>query len=376
MKKERVVVVSLLAGIAILAVASFIQGSLADMAQPPARSARVATKGVVVSEANPGNRSYQLPVYGKLQAFNRVELFAEVTGVLQRTNPAFLEGTTFREGQTLLRVEDSEAKASLMSQRSNYLNTLTQVLPDIKLDYPALFEEWQAYLAAIDVDRATPAPPRVNDAQAKIFLTSRGVFSAYHNLKSSEERLGKYHIRAPFNGVVTSSSIRPGTLVRVGQPLGVFIDPRLFEIEVSVSVRFLDFLEVGDSVLLTSPDIDGNWIGIVDRVNRGLDANSQTVKAYIRVKGEGLREGMYLNGTVRGVTLTDVEILPRRLLVDNNHIWTVNPADSTLVKSMIEIVEYAESDVIIRGLEKGDWHLSEVAPGVFQGLKVTVTKRP
>ncbi len=375
MKKERVALISIISGLVILAGAFFIQKALAGMAQTPERKSRTAVKGVIVAEADPDQRAFELPVYGKLKAFHRIELYAEVTGVLQRTNPAFLEGTQFKEGQTLLRIEDSEAKAALMSQRSNYINTLTQVLPDLKLDYPHVFDEWQAYLASIDVDRSTPAPPSVDNAQVKIFLTSRGVFSAYHNLKSTEERLSKYHIRAPFNGVVTSSSIRPGTLVRVGQPLGVFIDPSLFEMEVSVSIRFLDFLEPGDTVRLESPDIEGEWLGIVDRINKGLDANSQTVKAYIDVRGNRLREGMYLNGVVSGVKLDNVEIIPRRLLVDNDHLWTVDQTDSTLIKKPIEIVEYTESNVLIRGLEEGEWYLSQVAPGVFQGMKVTVSKR-
>ncbi|KAB2808692.1 efflux RND transporter periplasmic adaptor subunit [Phaeocystidibacter luteus] len=374
MKIERVVVLSILGSIAVLAVAMFISSQLSAQAQPPKRGGAKITKSVIIGEASPGKTSFELPVYGKAEAYNRIELYAEVTGVLQSTNPAFLEGNRFTQGQTLLRIEDSEAKAALMSQRSNYINTLTQVLPDLKLDYADIFQEWQAYLANIEVDKATPAPPTVENAQAKIFLTSRGVFAAYHNLKSTEERLSKYHVRAPFNGVVTQSSIRPGTLVRAGQPLGVFIDPTSFEVEVSISLRYLDFLNEGNEVTLTSPDIEGEWKGSIIRINKGVDATSQTVKAYIGVKANNLREGMYLNGTLQGVELDDVSKVSRRFIIDNNHIWTVNPTDSTLVKKEIEIIEYTDQDALIRGLDQGDWFVNQVAPGAFQGMKVNVTQ--
>lgn len=373
MKKERVILVSIIAGIAVLGVGKLIQNSLASLATTPARNTTHAAKNAVVEEASLGTVNFELPVYGKTEALRRVELFAEVTGVLQHTSPEFLEGNSFNQGQTLLRIEDSEANAALMSQRSSYINTLTQVLPDLKLDYPSIFDAWQEYLANLDVNTSTPAPPSVSDSQAKIFLTSRGVYASYHNLKSTEERLSKYHIRAPFKGVVTASSIRPGTLVRVGQPMGTFIDPSLFEVEISIALRYLDFISEGNSVLLTSPDLSGEWTGKIARINKGIDPSSQTVKAYIQVSGSSLKEGMYLNGTLTGVAIDSALSVSRRLIFDNNHMWTVNPEDSTLVKSKVDIVEYAEEYAIIKGLENGAWYLSIPASGAYQGMKVNVS---
>lgn len=369
MKEKNILILrSIIGGIVILVVAFALSGVLAGQAKAPQRNHASGSKSVMVASANPGTVNFELPVYGKAEAYQRIELFAEVTGVLQNTQPAFLEGTHFSSGQTLLRIEDSEAKAALMSQRSNYINTLTQVLPDLKLDYPSIFADWQNYLASIDVDRSTPPPPNVDDAQAKIFLTSRNVFSSYHNLKSTEERLSKYNIKAPFNGVVTASLIRPGTLVRVGQPLGTFIDPAVYEIEVSVSLRFLDMLKEGNHVTLTSPDVSGEWDGVIDRINKSLDANSQTVKAYIRVKGNTIREGMYLTGIIRGISIDSASSIPRRLIVDNNHIWTV--VDSTLNKRPVEIVEFTEYEAIVRGLNAGEIFVTEAVPGAFTGMSV------
>lgn len=373
MKKETIIIRSLIGAAAIVAVSVMISRFLASQAEPPARRSSAPIKGVLVAEAQPETLPFQLPVYGKIQAYERIELFAEVSGVLQSTRTPFLEGNSFSTGQTLLRIEDSEATASVMSQRSNYVNTLTQILPDLKIDYPSLFEEWSNYLRSIDVDENTPAPPHVEDAQAKIFLTSRGVFSAYHNLKSSEERLAKYHIRAPFSGVVTASSIRPGTLVRIGQPLGTFINPSIFELEISVSLSYLDLLQTGNKVQLTSPDIPGEWEGIINRINRGIDANSQTVKAYIRVSGSNLREGMYLNGILSGVDLQNVVSLPRRLIFDNHHIWTVR--DSSMFKRSVEVVEFTENDALVRGLESGELYVTEPVPGAFTGMPVTYTQK-
>lgn len=372
MNKNVILTRSLIGAVLILVVAFMISGKLADQAAPPAKNGAHLIKGVVVTQANPTNTPFRLPVYGKIAAYERIELYAEVGGVLENTHPAFLEGNSFSKGQTLLKMENSEAMATTMSMRSNYINTLTQVLPDLKLDYPDLFEEWQNYLVSIDVDQNTPAPPTVSNPQAKIFLTSKGVFSAYHSLKSSEERLSKYHIRAPFDGVVTASNIRPGTLVRIGQPMGTFINPTEYELEISLSLQYLPLLEVGNVVLLHSPDIEGEWKATINRINKGIDASSQTVKAYLRLRGSNLREGMYLNGVLEGVELENVIAIPRRLIFDNNNIWTV--VDSTLMKTPITVVEYSGDTALIRGLDNKELYTTEPVPGGFSGMPVTYSE--
>lgn len=364
---------SIIGAILIIAASFGISTFLAKQAEPPVKKNNRALKGVFVQKSTPENTAFKLPVYGKIKAFERIELFAEVSGILQPTTTPFLEGTSFQAGQILLHIENSEAQAALMSQKSNYVNALTQVLPDLKLDYPNLFDAWYTYLSSLDLNQSTPEPPMVNNAQAKIFLTSKGVYSAYHNLKSSEERFKKYSIKAPFKGVVTQSLIRPGTLVRMGQPLGTFINPDVFELEVSISVGYLALLEEGNKVVLHSPDIDGEWIGTVRRINRGIDPNSQTVKAYIQVKGSDLREGMYLNGELKGMELENVVSINRRLIFDNNHIWTVQ--DSALQKHAIDIVEYSDDNALVRGLDSNILIVTEPVLGGYTGMPVTYSEK-
>ncbi len=380
MKKERVIFVSILGGIAVIVASVAISNLLSSMAEAPRRGGNRPARGVVVSAASPEAVPYQVEVYGQARAFNRVEMFAEVSGVLQRTQPPFLEGESFRAGQTLFRMEDSEARASLMSQRSNYINTLTQVLPDLKIDYPDMYSEWEEYLLGLDVNRTTPSYPEITESKARIFLTSRGVISAYHNLKSAEERLSKYHLEAPFNGVVTQSSIRPGTLVRVGQPLGTFIDPNSFEIEVSVSANELSYIEIGDTVHLHSPDFEGEVVAQIKRINSQIDASTQSVKVFLNVDRETsefpIQEGMYLSGIIKGENLENVVRVPRRLITaegENSSLWVVSQSDSTTMRREVQVKGYIDDDALVTGLNNGQWYIAQVAPGLLAGEKVNVS---
>ena len=55
--------------------------------------------------------------------------------------------------------------------------------------------------------------------------------SNYYGVKSAEERLNKYKITAPFDGVISTSFVENGTMARAGLILGEFINSDSFEIE-------------------------------------------------------------------------------------------------------------------------------------------------
>jgi multidrug efflux pump subunit AcrA (membrane-fusion protein) len=318
--------------------------------------------------------SFTLPVYGKLNAHDRIQIFAEVNGILQPTNKKFLEGVTYAKGERLLQIDKTEAMANLMAQRSNYLNSISGVLPDLKIDYPKDFSDWQNYLENLDIESSAPAPPKASSKKSDLYLTARGVYSSYYNLKSAEARLDKYEIRAPFAGVVVQSNIRQGTLVRPGQLLGEFISAGRYELETSISLRFVPFINVGNTVNLKSADVPGVWQGKIERINEVIDEATQTVKVYIEVTGSDLREGMYLEGSLEGLQIEDAFAVSRRFLVDNNHLFVVKQ-DSILQKTAVEIVEYTEDQAIVRGLTTGTDIVVEVLPGATSGTVVRQNKQ-
>lgn len=372
--KNRQIIISAIGGTSILIVALLLGGVFSSAKKPPARTTEKARKTVITRIVENGAVQFQLPVYGKLLAHDRIQIYAEVNGILQETGKKFLEGVSYTRGELLMRIDNTEAMANLMAQRSNYLNAITGVLPDLKLDYPEDYKAWLDYLENLDINRSVIAPPNASYKKAELYLTSRGVYTSYFNLKSAEARLDKYEIRAPFNGVVTNSAIRPGTLVRPGQLLGEFISAGNYELETAISIRFLPFVKIGNTVQLESADIPGVWEGRISRINKKIDEATQTVKIYIEVNSSDLREGMYLQGMLAGIEVQNAFAIPRRLLVDNDHVFVVQQ-DSLLEKTRVNIIEYTDEDAIVSGLNDGAKLVYEVIPGAFSGMIVSVQEK-
>ena len=312
--------------------------------------------------------SSSVPVTGKLEAKNKIEIYAEVSGVMLSGSKEFKEGSYFNKGEVLIQLDDSEARLNLLAQKSNVLNQITQILPEIKIDYSESASEWIDYVDNFDIQAPLPALPEPRNEQEKYFFAAQNVYNIYYSIKSAESRIAKYTIRAPYNGVLTEATINPGTLVRTGQKIGEFINPNTYEMEVAVSLKESDFVKVGDEVLLQSADINGEWTGRIIRIGNKIDPNTQTLKAYLQVSGQGLKEGMYLKGNINADVINNALEIPRKLLVNDRELFVVQ--DSLMVTRAVEIVKINDETAIIRGLKDGTKIISETVAGAYDGMKV------
>ncbi|WP_299670627.1 HlyD family efflux transporter periplasmic adaptor subunit [uncultured Polaribacter sp.] len=315
-----------------------------------------------------------LSASGNLTAKNKIDIFSEVQGVLRPSRKAFKAGTNYYRGEVLLSINSDEFYASLQSQKSNLYNLITSIMPDIRLDYPNEFEKWEAYLKSFDINKTTPKLPEFTTDKEKYFISGRGILTAYYNVKNVEVRYSKHRIRAPFSGILTEALVSPGTLVRVGQKLGEFIDPSIYEMEVSINSEFADLLKVGNAVALSNLEKSKQYIGNVVRVNGRVDQVSQTIKAFIDVKSSDLKEGMFLEADLVAKSESDAIEISRKLLVDNTAVYTVKN-DSILSLVNVTPVYFGAENVVIRGLNNNDKILTQTLPGAFDGMIVKINKK-
>ncbi|MAW97213.1 MULTISPECIES: HlyD family efflux transporter periplasmic adaptor subunit [unclassified Leeuwenhoekiella] len=329
-----------------------------------------AIKTVFVEEVANTTVPIIIPANGNLVAKNRLELYAEVQGLFRSSAHDFKVGQQYRQGETLLNLDASEHYASVQAAKSELYNLITSIMPDLRLDYPEYFDKWQNYLNGFQMSRSVPELPETASDQENYFITGRGIFSAYYNVKNLEERLIKYRITAPFNGILTEAAVTRGTLIRPGQKLGEFIDTSVYELEVSIGKKFSDLLELGEEVTLE--DAGGvSYTGKVVRINGRVDQGTQTIKVFIEVKGsDNLKEGMFLEALLNAKEETEAISLPRQLVVDNSKVYIVR--DSVLDLVEIDPVYFSDENAVIKGLEDGTRYLSKPVPGAYAGMRVKV----
>ena len=313
-----------------------------------------------------------IPANGNLIAKNRLELYAEVQGVFQNSAHDFKTGQAYKRGETLLGLDASEYYASVQAAKSEFYNLVTSVMPDLRLDYPEAFPVWQSYLNSININKSLPPLPEISSEKVNYFITGRGINTSYYNIKNLEQRLGKYRITAPFNGVLTEALVNKGTLIRQGQKLGEFIDTSVYELELSIAKTYSDLLKLGERVTLNTIDSKETYVGTVARINSRIDQASQTIKVYVEVKGEGLKEGMYLEAQLEAKEELNAIKLSRKLLVNESEIFIVR--DSILDVLEVEPVYFSSKEMVVKGIPDGTQILSRSVPGAYAGMLVKVFK--
>ncbi len=305
---------------------------------------------------------------GNLSARDRIEIYSEVQGIFDYSEKSFKPGIYYPAGAVLIKLNSDEHRANLKSQKSSLYNQVVGLLPDLKFDYPEAYDVWFSYVESFKLEAPLKKFPEPTTTKEKLFIANRNISTNWYMVKNLEERSAKYTITAPYDGILTEANIDKGVLVRPGQKLGEFINPNIYELEVAVNSAYASLLNVGNQVTLQDVEKTNTWKGKVSRVNSLVDPNTQTIQAYIRVNGSGLREGMYLEASLQTKNEKNTYTISRKLLVDNNKIYKINKDKLELIDA--DIVHFTENEAVLKDLPEGIEILSRVIPGAFDGMTV------
>jgi len=343
---------------------------LGSNAEPENANTVDHVKQVKVFKVALGEQAVRERLTGKVSAARRVMLVAEVPGQVLPGGREIKEGDRFAEGEWVFRIDDSELQMGLVAQRSQLLTAITQMLPDLGLDFPSSLPTWMAYLSKADEQRPLPDLPGVADEKERRFLTSRGIFTQFYNIRSVEARLTKFGFRAPFTATVSRGSLVPGTHVMAGQQLGELIDASAFEFETTVSASLAARVRVGTPISVFHADdtLTARVVRISDRV----DERTQNVVLFASLTGKGLRDGEYLSGELRMSPVSDAVLLHGRHLVHGDHVLAIG-TDTVLSMLPVNIILRDGDRVVCTGLADGTLVLDNPFPEAHEGMRVSLS---
>lgn len=309
-----------------------------------------------------------IPANGNLVAKRRVEIYSEVQGIFKPGSKLFKPGEKYQKNEAFIFINDTEYYANVQLAKSNLYNSIAAVLADLRLDFPEVFLKWETYLKSYDLNKPTPKLPKMVSEKENYFITGRSIVSNYYTVKNLEQRLSKYTISAPFKGILTEALVTEGTLIRSNQKLGEFIDPSVYEMEVSLSKTFASLLDVGETVELNNLERTKKYSGIVSRVNGSINSATQTIAVYIEIKNSSLKEGMYLEANLNAKKEKNAIEINRGLLLDEDKIFIVR--DSVLDMINVRPVYFSNTKVVLKDIPDGTIILSSPFPGAYVGMMV------
>ncbi len=361
----------------ILGGAIFMFVALAAQKTDPPQRPKPENKNYVKAEKFvPQTVETTIEAFGRVNSSQQINLTAEVGGKLIGSEVPLKQGQSFKKGQLLCKIYNEEQKLNLKAQKSRFLNTLASVLPDIKIDFTDNFKTWERYFDSIELDEDMPALPQPKSSKEKTFLATKNILSDYYAIKSAEVNLKKYTIYAPFNGSIRQANQQIGSVVNPGTVIASLIRTDELELEIACDVRDIDFVQIGQEVEVIA-DTPGapRWNGKVTRIADFVDANTQSIGVFIKVKNTGLsevREGAFLMASIPGKKVEGAIRVPRSILKNKDEVFVVK--DSVLKTRQVKVHKINENTAVISGLSEGDIYVTDMPSNASENMKVEIIK--
>jgi len=323
-------------------------------------------------------RANDVPVYlrglGTVQAFNTVEIKAQVNGTL--TAILVREGQEVQKGDVVAEIDSRPYKATLdqaTAQRAEDAAQLQSAELDLRR-YQDLAKKEFAPVQQVDDQRAT-----VNKLVAALQADSAAMELAQTNLDYCT-------IRSPINGRVSIYQTNIGNLIEVANQIGIVSITQdkpiavVFTLPESDLPRIQDAMAKGTLPVLAYSSDEKTLLanGTLLTPNNAIDTTSGTIqlKAVFANDNDRLWPGEFVNARLRVDTLHQAVTVPVAAIQhgpDGLFVYTVQP-DNTVQSKDVQVGYQDETTAVVtKGLQVGQNIVisgqSRLAPGVRVAMK-------
>lgn len=337
---------------------------------PPPTKRYVKVKKIEYSDTRSGFRAS-----GRLLSTQSVDLISEVQGKIFQGSVPLKKGQSFRRGTLLAKIYSTEAVLALKAKKSRFLNSISNLLPDFKIDFPNSYETWKKFFEKIELNKKLPNLPKIESGKEKIYLASKNVLNDYFMIKSDESRLTKYNLIAPFNGTFTQVMLEPHAVANPGSKIAKMIRTDQLELEVPIEVENIKWINTGEEVEIICNNKNLKLNGKVVRKAGFVENTTQSISVFIQIKSnnnKALYQGMYLTANFLGTEMENVMKIPRNAVFNKDEVFVV--VDGKLQKKKINIIKINEKNLYFRDLKQGEFIVTQPLVGAHEGTLVEMLK--
>lgn len=306
-----------------------------------------------------------LPVSGNglVQPRTEVVVSAEVSARVVAVNPGLVAGGTVREGEEMIRLDNTGFRASVSQGRADLTGALSSL--DLARQSVRRTEELikQGFLSRQTLDERIAAREQAEATVARMRAIN----------EQQRINLSRTNITAPFNARVLSASVNAGDTVQPGRELARIYNPLAMEVAVSLTDRDMALINnpwggpdasAGALVRVEHGGQRYEWDAVVDRVEAAIDPATRTFNVVVRLleplargrlvgkavgDGPPLLVGMYANVSIAGKDLGEYVTVPRNALRDGSAIWTITPEQTIRIVDVTVLAELDEHVALAKG---------------------------
>jgi multidrug efflux pump subunit AcrA (membrane-fusion protein) len=305
-------------------------------------------KSVLVTKVKNSKLKNIISSTGRVVSLNNITISSQVQGRLVGNN-TFKKGNKINQGDIIFSVRNTDLVLLIEAKKSLFMSLVSASLSDINLDFNNEYAKWDNFFNAIDLKNNLPDFPEMNTSKEKNFIISRKILAEYLSLKADEEKLSKYTVLAPFDGIITKSYTDVGANVNPGTPVVDFIRKGIMEVELTVNKSEIQFININDTVFFT--ENNEIFIGKIIRKSEFINTNTQNISVFATLtdNASSLLNGMYLDAEIITKGTEKTFRLSRRAVFDKNKVFILD-SNKRLEIMKVDIIAFEANTVIIDNL--------------------------
>ena len=324
---------------------------------------------VRIVEVRPTRIQLRVHTQGTVVPRTQSALVPEVSGRLVQVSPSLAPGGFFTKDELLLKIDPRDYELSIIQSEAE-IAQIQRRLEQEKAEAEVARREW-AELGKGEPSALLLRRPQLAEAEASQAAARAALERASRNLQRTE-------IRAPYDGRVRSKSVDLGQYVTAGSPVAQLYAVDFAEVRLPLPDQEAAFLDLplhyreggaskpGPQVLLkaTFAGRQHNWLGRIVRTEGEIDPATRMLFVVAEVEDPYSRRshpgrpplvaGMFVQAAILGRWLTDVVVLPRKALRENDTIMVVDTEERLRFRP-VSILRIQQEQVLIQsGLAEGE----------------------
>jgi len=272
---------------------------------------------------------------GNLVAPQNVLITAQIAGEVDTI--AFEDGQQVKQGQLLVRLNDTKQKAELAKAQSTLWKTQSQYRR-----YVQLSEQDKGFVTQVSLDDAIS---QYQQAQA--------------DAQSAKRDIVLMNITAPFKGILGVAQVAKGSFVKVGDPIVKIVNRQNLQLEYALPEADFRLVKLGQHVSITAAAYPNKiFNAMVDYVAPTVDETTRafTIRARVNNQDNLLSPGMLVHVSHPLVLDNELIVIPAIAvvpLVDGFAVYLVR--DGKVYQQHVTLAERYQSWVVVStGLKVGD----------------------
>lgn len=320
----------------------------------------------VATSVLPKNEGY-FSASGQIEA----EQFANIsTRMMGYVTKVYVKvGDKVRKGQALIDINNADMEAKKAQTQAGIIQAQAR--------FNTAKKDMDRFQVLFDQNSASQK--ELDDVKAQYDIAEAQLENARQMENEVKAMLSYSNIKAPFNGVITSKSVKAGDMANPGQHLLSLEAPDNFVAKVMVPETNIPYVQQDDSVKVYVKSNQQNLSGTVSEISTSSQNSGGQYLVKIKLdipKEMRLYSGMFVSADFPSSHTTNNQVLVPKIAIvskgDLQGIYTVSTSNTAILRWLKLGRSVGDQVEVLSGLSEGEQYILSAEGKLYNGAKLNI----